>query len=107
MTLHRVISLLSLLVTAAIVSAQGTATVTVRATSMTGAAPVGPAVIPVPSGTLPDSVRLRLGSNLFRDPNYISATALSPEGKVLAVCGGSQIVRFLDLQTGQDVRRIQ
>jgi WD40 repeat protein len=67
---------------------------------------------PVPEGKapapdkLPEGVRLRLGSNKFREPNYINAVSLSPDGKLLAVCGGQQTIRFLDVATGTEVRRI-
>jgi WD40 repeat protein len=65
-----------------------------------------PVETPAAAGKLPDGVRMRLGSDQFREPNYISAASLSPDGKELAVCGGSQIVRFLDMATGREVRRI-
>jgi WD40 repeat protein len=102
---QRAAGLLILLATAAGASAQGT----VRATATvvgTGFGPGVPAFVPVPSGKPPEGVRLRLGSNLFRDPNYISGTALSPDGKLLAICSGGQIIRFLELPTGKEARRI-
>ena len=61
---------------------------------------------PAADGKLPSSVRLRLGSNKFREPNYISAASLSPDGKTLAVCSNSQQIRFLDVATGTEIRRI-
>src|SRR5262245_29134789 len=66
----------------------------------------GPGTVTPASDKLPDGVRLRLGSNLFREPNYVNAASLSPDGKLLAVCGGSQMIRFLDVSTGKEVRRI-
>jgi WD40 repeat protein len=64
------------------------------------------AFTPLEPGKLPEAARARLGSNLFREPNYVSAASLSPDGKLLAVCGGSQTVRFLDVPTGKEIRRI-
>src|SRR5262245_13023616 len=61
---------------------------------------------PADENKLPPGARLRLGSNKFREPNYVSAASLSPDGKTLAVCGGSQMVRFLDVATGKEVRKI-
>jgi WD40 repeat protein len=61
---------------------------------------------PADEAKLPPDVRLRLGSNKFREANYVSAASLAPDGKTLAVCGGSQMVRFLDVATGKEVRRI-
>src|SRR5262245_29003568 len=66
----------------------------------------GPAAPVVTPGKLPEGARMRLGSDLFRDPNYISAASLSPDGKLLAICGGSTIVRFLDVATGKEDHRI-
>jgi WD40 repeat protein len=66
----------------------------------------GPSFTPATPGKLPDGARRRLGSDLFREPNYISAASISPDGKTLAVCGGSQIIRFLDIATGKELRRI-
>lgn len=60
---------------------------------------------PVASDKLPDGVRLRLGSSKFREANYVSAASLSPDGKVLAVCGGQPVIRFLDVATGKELRR--
>lgn len=50
--------------------------------------------------------RLRLGTSRFREASHISAASLSPDGKLVAVCGGSQTIRFLDVATGKEVRRI-
>ncbi|HEX3150592.1 MAG TPA: hypothetical protein VHR66_21120 [Gemmataceae bacterium] len=59
------------------------------------------------AGKLPDGVRLHLGSNKFRDANYLSTASLSPDGKVMAICGSSQqTIRFLDVATGNEIRRI-
>ena len=55
---------------------------------------------------VPDGARLRLGSSKFREANYINAAALSPDGKVMAVCGGGQTIRFLEVATGKELRRI-
>lgn len=63
----------------------------------------GPAV---GSGKLPAGVRIRLGSDLFREPNYVSAASLSPDGKQIAICGGSNVIRFLEVATGKESRRI-
>lgn len=60
----------------------------------------------VEDGKLPDGARLRLGSSKFREPNYVNAASLSPDGKVLAVCGGTQMIRFLDVATGKEIRRV-
>ncbi|MSR53445.1 MAG: hypothetical protein EXS09_09190 [Gemmataceae bacterium] len=65
-----------------------------------------PTGTPASDGKLPDGARLRLGSGKFREPNFISAASLSPDGKLLAICGGSTTVRFLDVSTGLEVRRI-
>lgn len=65
----------------------------------------GPTPVAVP-GKLPEGARMRLGSDLFREPNYISAASVSPDGKLLAVCGGSNVIRFLDVSTGKETRRI-
>jgi WD40 repeat protein len=66
----------------------------------------GPIDLPITEpGKLPDGARMRLGSNLFREANYVSAASLSPDGKTLAVCGGSQMIRFLDVSTGKELRR--
>src|SRR5438093_549675 len=72
------------------------------------AEPLPPVVgkAPAADGKLPAGVRLRLGSERFREPNYINAANLSPDGKLLAICGGSQQIRFLDVATGVEVRRI-
>ena len=66
----------------------------------------GPSFTPTTPGKLPEGASRRLGSDLFREPNYISAASISPDGKTLAVCGGSQIIRFLDIATGKELRRI-
>jgi WD40 repeat protein len=82
----------------------GTAAGQVQTTPPLGTPPPSPGS-PPGDGKLPEGVRLRLGSDRFRDPNHISAASLSPDGKTLAVCGGSQVIRFLDLGTGREVRR--
>ena len=56
-------------------------------------------------GTSPDNVRLRLGSNKFRDPFALTVASLSPDGKLIAVFNGQQTIRFLDVATGNEVRR--
>lgn len=62
--------------------------------------------LPAPSDKLPEGVRLRLGSSKFREGNYVSAASVSPDGTVLAVCGGQQMIRFLEVATGKELRRI-
>ena len=66
--------------------------------------PSGPA--PAPDGKLPEGARLRLGSSKFREASYIQAASLSPDGKLMAVNTGQQMIRFLDVATGKEVRRI-
>jgi WD40 repeat protein len=61
---------------------------------------------PADDGKLPEGVRLRLGSSKFREANYIQSASLSPDGKVMAVNTGQQMIRFLDVATGKEVRRI-
>jgi WD40 repeat protein len=69
--------------------------------------PIPSSIKPPGDGKLPEHVRLRLGSDRFREPNYISAASLSPDGKELAICGGNtQSIRFLDVATGKELRRI-
>src|SRR5262245_8856079 len=72
--------------------------------------PPGGPPIPVPSraepeGTLPEGVRFRLGSDKFREPNYINSASISPDGRVLAIADGSQKIRFLDVGSGKEIRR--
>lgn len=64
---------------------------------------VGPALGQDPKP--PDGVRLRLGTDRFREANSITAAALSPDGQRLAVCAGNQVVRVLDAATGAELRR--
>lgn len=102
-------SLLTLLVAISVAAAQPAGVApppAVPSPAGVGTGTIGPAVVPVPSGKLPDAVRLRLGSSLFREPNYINAVSLSPDAKLLAVCGGTQMIRFLDVNSGKEVRRI-
>ena len=40
--------------------------------------PAPSSIKPPGDGKLPEHVRLRLGSDRFREPNYISAASLSP-----------------------------
>lgn len=47
-----------------------------------------------------------LGSTLFREPSYINAASLTPDGKEVAVCSNSTLVRFLDVATGKETRTI-
>jgi WD40 repeat protein len=63
-------------------------------------------VPPADDGKLPDGVRLRLGTSKFRDVSYIPAAALSPDGKVVAIGNGSQMIRFIDVATGKELRRL-
>ena len=55
---------------------------------------------------IPADARMRLGSIRFREPNFISAASLSPDGKILAVSANSQSVRFIDVATGKEIRRL-
>jgi len=69
----------------------------------------GPGASPPPpadDGKLPEGVRLRLGSSKFRDPGYIQSASLSPDGKLIAITNGSQVIRFLDVATGKEDHRI-
>jgi len=68
--------------------------------------PPAPPVFKGPETGLPAGVRLRLGSDRFREPNYISAAALSPSGREIAVCSGSTNIRFVDAETGREIRAI-
>jgi WD40 repeat protein len=68
------------------------------------AVPVEPA--PPDDGKLPEGVRLRLGSSKFREAGYLNGANVSPDCKLIAVGNGSQVVRFIDIATGKEVRRI-
>jgi WD40 repeat protein len=57
---------------------------------------------PLPAGAL-----LRLGTTRFRDGNFTNVAAVSPDGKTLAVAGGNQGVRILDLATGKELRTLK
>jgi WD40 repeat protein len=57
---------------------------------------------PLPAGAL-----LRIGTIRFRDGNFSNVVALSPDGKTLAVAGGNQGVRLLDLATGKELRTLK
>ena len=59
-----------------------------------------------PETKLPAGVRLRLGTDRFREPSYISATAMSPNGREIAVCSGSTSIRFVDAATGREIRAV-
>ncbi len=59
-----------------------------------------------PETKLPAGVRLRLGTDRFREPSYISATAMSPNGREIAVCSGSTSIRFVDEETGRELRAV-
>jgi WD40 repeat protein len=73
--------------------------------------PPGGPPVPIPSpatepeGKLPAGVRFRLGSDKFREPNYINSASISPDGRVLAIADGSQRIRFLEVATGKEIRR--
>jgi WD40 repeat protein len=56
---------------------------------------------PLPAGAL-----ARIGSARFRDGNMVSAVALAPDGKALAVAGNAG-VRLLDLATGKKLRPLK
>ena len=56
---------------------------------------------PLPAGAL-----VRLGTMRFRDGNIVTAIALAPDGKALAVAG-NQGVRLLDLATGKEFRALK
>ncbi|HVK13770.1 MAG TPA: hypothetical protein VM597_33820, partial [Gemmataceae bacterium] len=66
---------------------------------------VGPSPAPTPDGKLPDGVRLRLGTDKFRETSRIQAAALSPDGKRIAVYSSGQTIRILDVATGAELRR--
>jgi WD40 repeat protein len=57
---------------------------------------------PLPAGAL-----LRIGTTRFRDGNFSNVVAVSPDGKTLAVAGGNQGVRVLDLATGKELRTLK
>src|SRR5262245_54748712 len=57
---------------------------------------------PLPAGAL-----ARLGTVRFRSGDYISAVALAPDGKTLAVAEQRQVIRFLDAATGKELRRLR
>jgi WD40 repeat protein len=54
---------------------------------------------------LPADALARFGTARFRDNGNLSDSALSPDGKLLAVAGSNEI-RFLDTASGKVVRRI-
>ena len=54
---------------------------------------------------LSDGVRLRLGTDKFRETDRINAVALSPDGKRVAIASSGQTVRILDVATGAELRR--
>ena len=56
---------------------------------------------------LPAEARLRLGSTRFRDGGFVSAMALSPDGKVLALANQNLTLRLLDATTGKELRRFR
>ena len=60
---------------------------------------------PAQDARLPDGVRLRLGTDRFREPSRIEAAALSPDGKRVAVYSSGQTVRILDVASGNELRR--
>src|SRR5262249_41227712 len=53
---------------------------------------------------LPEGALARLGTVRFRDGNYFNATALSPDGKTLALASGTGSMRLLDVATGKEAR---
>jgi WD40 repeat protein len=55
---------------------------------------------------LPEWALARLGTVRWRTGEYMSAAALSPDGKVIAV-SGSRGISFLDTSTGQQLRRLE
>ncbi len=56
---------------------------------------------------LPEGALARLGTIRFRDGGYFSATALSPDGKLLALASNSGTMRLLDAATGKEVRNFR
>jgi WD40 repeat protein len=54
---------------------------------------------------LPDGVRLRLGTDRFRETSRIDAVALSPDVKRVAVRSDGSLVRILDVATGAELHR--
>jgi WD40 repeat protein len=56
---------------------------------------------------LPDGALARLGTIRFREGFAIKATALSPDGKALAVASQDDVVRLLDAGTGKELRQLK
>lgn len=48
--------------------------------------------------------KLRLGSGLFRTPGHIGASAISPDGKEIAIYKGSNSITVMSVETGKEVR---
>ena len=70
-----------------------------------GPAPTTSGPATATDGKLPEGVRVRLGTSKFREPNYIQAAGLSPDGKTIAI-GNGNLVRFLEVATGKEDHRI-
>src|SRR5262249_54757168 len=63
-----------------------------------------PARVDAHGDALPEGALARLGTVRFREGNYFSASALSPDGKLLALLNNSGSIRLLDATTGKEVR---
>jgi len=71
-----------------------------------------PAAAPHTDGAgdpMPDGAIARLGTLRFRHQyEHISASAISPDGKIVVTAGDTgTLVRFWDLQTGKELRRVE
>jgi len=55
---------------------------------------------------LPEGARVRLGTSRFRGGEYIPASALSPDGTVLAIGSNRDMVHLMDPKTGKEIRRL-
>jgi WD40 repeat protein len=66
-----------------------------------------PARLDAAGDPLPDGAVARLGTARFRTGESLGVVAMSPDGKVLAVCGDDWVIRLLDATTGKPLRRIE
>jgi RNA polymerase sigma factor (sigma-70 family) len=56
---------------------------------------------------LPPEALARLGTNRFRQGNFITAAAVSPDGKTVVSVGGNSPIHLWDLETGKEIRRLE